>query len=248
MSTLAGIELGGPTRFVAELSNNHNGDLERAIRIISAAKEAGADLMKFQCYTPAELVALRGDGPAPDPWGSEGWSMRDLYEKAQTPRSWFSALAAHCDRIDLPWFSSVFGPESLELLESLDCPVYKIAALDCGSRALRTLILGKGKPIITSGRVWQPYLDGPDLQLYCPEGYPQTDPQLFKMRSGFMGFSYHGTDTNVPYLAAILGAQIIEVHLQLVEEPSELEANVSLDEFQLASLIDATRGAEESIL
>src|SRR5512146_3088604 len=96
--TIEGVGIGGdaPTRFVAELSNSHNGSLARCLRLITAAKDAGADIIKTQCYSADELVALRGDGPAPEPWGSQGWTMRALYEKAATPFDWFPAIAEYC--------------------------------------------------------------------------------------------------------------------------------------------------------
>lgn len=255
MSThIAGIEIGPhlPTRFVAEISNNHNGDLGRALRLIDAAKEAGADFVKFQCYLPIELVALRGDGLAPDPWGDEGWTMFKLYEKARTPFDWFGALAAHAEEVGIPWFSSVFGLESLALLNVLKCPAYKIAALDALNPKMadiKDMIRAIGKPIIESRRPGQAGTDPPaDLTLYCPEGYPQTDFELFRLRSGLMGFSYHGTDPGVPFTAAVAGAMMVEVHLQLADEPSELESNVSLNESQLADLIEGVRAAEGWIL
>lgn len=255
MSThVAGIEIGPhlPTRFVSEIGNAHNGDMPRALRLMDAAKEAGADFIKLQCYSPNELVALRGDGMAPDPWGDEGWTMMKLYEKAQTPFDWFGALVAHANEIGIPWFSSVFGLESLALLNVLKCPAYKIAALDALNprmidikHAIRTI----GKPIIESRRPGQPGLmPDADLTLYCPEGYPQTEFELFRLRSGLLGFSYHGTDGGVPFVAAVAGATMVEVHLQLAEEPSELESNVSLTEIQLAELIEGVRASEEWIL
>ena len=94
-------------------------------------------LMQYKEAGIHRIVALRGDGPAPDPWGRQGWTMRQLYEKAQTPHAWFPALVEHCKRIGLPWFSSVFGPESLQLLEALDCPAYKIARLDNEQTTIR---------------------------------------------------------------------------------------------------------------
>ena len=129
---ISGVEIGPdqPCRIVAEISNNHNGELSTCLRLIRECAEAGADFVKFQCYTPDELVALRGDGPAPEPWGSEGWTMVDLYEKAQTPHAWFPNVVAYCESLGIPWFSSVFGDDSLRLLEDLDCPAYKISALD----------------------------------------------------------------------------------------------------------------------
>ncbi len=244
---IAGVEIGGPNpcRVVAEVSNNHNGDFERAKRLITAAKEAGADLVKFQCYTPDELVELRGDGPAPDPWGSDGWSMRDLYEKAQTPHKWFRALVEHAREIGIPWFSSVFGRESLKLLESLDCPAYKLAALDMGKAELRVMAQATKKPVIRScNHDYSPPTSN-GLTMYCPPGYPQEYPKLGCIRYGhYYGYSYHGVDGDIPALAALNGARIVECHLQLDDEPSELEANVSLTQSQFTGMVERIRHFE----
>jgi len=86
---------------------------ELAMKALDAAKAAGADFVKFQCYSPDELVDLRGDGPAPEPWGSQGWTMRALYEKARTPFEWFPTLFAHARAIGIVPFASVFGAADL---------------------------------------------------------------------------------------------------------------------------------------
>lgn len=247
---IAGVAIGGtaPCRVVAEVGNAHNGDPARMIRLLDAIKDAGADFAKLQCYTPDELVTLRGDGPAPDPWGSEGWSMRDLYEKAQTPHDWFPFIVAYCRKIGLPWFSSVFGPESLALLESLGCPAYKIAALDVEDVGLWTALRTNNKPKIASRRALPTGLDMvADLTLYCPEGYPQHEKDrpldLAPMvKHGFDGLSYHGTRPSIPVQAAQMGAKLIEVHVHLLGEPSELESNVSLTEVQLAAVCAEVKG------
>lgn len=124
MLTIGGVAIGPdrPCRFVAEISNNHNGDLARCLRLITAAKDAGADFVKFQCYSPDELVALRGDGPAPEPWGAQGWTMRALYEKARTPFAWFPDLFQYARDIGIVPFSSVFGLESLQGVGTVRVP------------------------------------------------------------------------------------------------------------------------------
>jgi pseudaminic acid synthase len=230
---IEGVEVGQgqPCRTVAEVSNAHNGSFNRAIRIIDAAKEAGADFIKFQCYTPDELVALRGDGPAPEPWGSQGWTMGALYEKARTPLEWFSELFAHARAIGIVPFSSVFGPESLAALQAVDCPAYKIAALDNVHLSLVANARASGKPVIVSVRKNEWAVDGVS-RLLCPPGYPQTVdavdlPDDFAA-SGYLGYSYHGTRPSDPLMAVARGAKLIEAHFQLDDEPSELEANVSL--------------------
>jgi pseudaminic acid synthase len=252
------IGLGHPCRTVAELSNNHNGDFDRALRLIHAAKKAGADFVKFQCYTPDELVALRGDGPAPEPWGSSGWTMRTLYKKAATPLEWFPDLFATARAIGIVPFSSVFGPESLAVLESVECPAYKIARLDNRASRLRDAARATTRPILVSRA---PDEKGPrwraDLTLLCPVGYPQTefrlrgmfdpdtDPYARSSDRDFDGFSYHGTNPSVPALAATIGASLVECHFQLDDEPSELEANVSLTASQFARMVEDIRKAEE---
>jgi sialic acid synthase SpsE len=236
---IAGVDVGPgyPTRVIFEMSNNHNGSLDTALRLADAAKESGADFLKLQAFTPAELVLLRGDGPAPEPWGSDGWTMRALYEKARTPMTWFVRLVEHCRQIELPWFSSVFGIGSLAVLEALECPAYKLAALDHGKRTLLNAVKATGKPILRScNKVSRP--DGTGLWLYCPPGYPQAPVPLPGPLRRYTGFSYHGTDPDVPYLAAAYGAKLIECHVQLDDDPSELESDVSLTVSQLASLVD----------
>lgn len=247
---ISGIEIGvgHPCRLVAEIGNSHNGDIERAFRLITAAHDNGADFVKFQCYTPDELVNLRGDGPAPDPWGSEGWSMRDLYEKAQTPFEWFPQLVKHCEDVGIPWFSSVFGPKSMALLGvTLKCPAYKIASLDRNDRALREYAPGWHKPVIVS----HPGPRAPKDEcayLYCPPGYPQSpDMSLRPLNEGrFIGLSYHGTDWAVPAKAVVMGAQMVEFHFHLEDEPSELEANVCLSENDLKELAECVQHANAS--
>lgn len=278
---------GHPCRFVAEVANAHNGSLDRALRLIDAAKEAGADFLKTQCYTADELVALRGDGPAPEPWGAQGWTMRALYEKAATPFEWFPAIRERCAQNGIVWFSSVFGAESLALLESLGCPAYKIARLDNKAVALVDAVAMTGKPFLASSDGKEPVrytaYPHPDpiykakaiasangggvwcisvaegRELYCPPGYPQVSFGFLRGAAGtdyddcgtdgtfgenHLGFSFHGTDPTPCIVAATLGAKMIEAHFQLDDEPSELEANVSLTASQFRRMVDDVRRVE----
>ena len=243
---------GSPCRFVFEVSNAHNGSFERALRLIDAAKACGADFVKFQCYTPDELVALRGDGPAPEPWGSQGFTMKSLYEKAQTPLAWFPALFQHARDIGIVPFSSVFGLESLALLERCACPAYKIAALDNGARSLSEAVASRNKPMLVSRRGFGKYgWRHPDeISLYCGEGYPTPSENVhlpfFDMIHGssYLGLSSHCLDPRLPIAAVARGCKLIEMHGMLREEPSELEVNVSLDPFQFDQMIADVRATE----
>lgn len=242
---IEGVEIGHgqPTRFVAEIGNAHNGDFARALRLITAAKEAGADAVKFQCYSPQELVDLRGDGPAPGQWGAQGWTMRPLYEKARTPFAWFHDLYAYARDMEIAPFSSCFGPESLEVLESVGNSCYKLAALDWEQYSLRELVESTGKPIIRSCNAEIAPVATATL-LYAPPGYPQAGFRLRNMLNGYQGFSYHGTDAAVGEMAARLGAQIVETHFQLDDEPSELEENISLTATQFARMVSRSKQLE----
>lgn len=244
MISIANVPVGPeyPCRFVAEISNNHNHDFDQALRLLHAAKAAGADFAKLQCYTPDELVELRGDGPAPDPWGAQGWTMRTLYERAQTPFSWFPGLFREANAIGLPLFASVFGESSLALMESLDCPAYKIASLDNHVEWLTLACLKTGKPLIVSAD----YTVDPlaDIVLLCPAGYPQASDAFTAAKYDglpFQGMSYHGVDPSIPLNAVRAGAMMIEVHLQLAATPSNLEADISLSEIQLDWLTTLAR-------
>lgn len=254
---IAGIEIGAgfPCRFVAELSNNHNGDRDRLGRLIDAAQAAGADFVKFQAYTPDELVALRGDGPAPEPWGAQGWTMRTLYEKARTPLDWFPKIAAHCERVGMPWFSSVFGAESLACLEAVGCPAYKIAALDNKVEWLFRAALATRKPVLVSTSGLYPF-HGAALTLYCPQGYPTLANNVHLLSTfrsvndgqvtipEIAGLSAHCLAPELPIAAVARGCNLIEMHMMLEAEPSELEANVSLTEHQFAAMIQSVRRTE----
>lgn len=250
---IGGVEIGSghPCRFVFEVSNAHNGSYDRALRLVLAAKQCGADFVKFQCYSPDELVALRGDGPAPDPWGSQGWTMRTLYEKARTPFGWFPGLFAYAREIGIVPFSSVFGPESLAALESVDCPAYKIARLDNQHTELAKAALALHKPVIISRTRgdWTYATAFGAKYLYCPPGYPTpieavTLPDTFSDCTDFLGLSSHCLDPRLPVAAVARGCKLIEIHGMLDDEPSELESNVSLTATEFAAMIADVRATE----
>ena len=252
--TIEGVEIGSndnysprPCRFVAEISNSHNGDFSRALRMIDAAKATGAEFVKFQAYTPEELVALRGDGPAPEPWGAQGWTMATLYQKAATPMGWFPALFDHARTIGIVPFSSVFGLESLAMLERCACPAYKIAALDNHENGLIQAVASRGKPVMVSTRAIAPNPTANTVSLYCPAGYPTPSADVhlpwFGSRT-HVGLSSHCLDPRLPVAAVSRGCALIEMHMMLADEPSELESNVSLTEHQFAQMIRDVRAVE----
>lgn len=245
---------GAPCRFIAEGSNNHNGSLARALRITRAAKDAGASFIKWQAYTPEELIFLRGDGPAPAQWGADGWTMRALYEKARTPLEWFPELFAYARDIEIVPFASFFGAESFDVLESVDSPAYKTAALDEKHEWLREMARRTGKPVLASTNDPQGGATAVDNWLYAPPGYPTKagdvklplfGPELTD--DAFcapIGLSSHCLDPLLPVAAVARGAKLIEMHMMLDDEPSELEADVSLTASQFARMVQDVRRVE----
>jgi sialic acid synthase SpsE len=248
---IGGVDIGGdaPCVIVAELSNNHNGDKDRLGRLIDAAQAAGADIVKFQAYTPDELVALRGDGPAPAPWGDDGTTMRQLYERAQTPLAWFPDIAAHCARVGMPGVSSVFGRDSLAVLEACGCQAYKIAKFEHRKTRLRAAVFATGKPMIVSqpDHAHKHRNNTPAWVLYCPGGYPCAPADVHlpdRFLGDMIGLSSHCLDPRLPVAAVARGAKVLEYHVQLDDEPSALERDVSLTMTQLAQLVKDVRATE----
>lgn len=241
---IAGVEIGQPhpCRIVAEIGANHNGSLEVARRLVHECPAAGADFVKFQCYTLPEILALRGDGPTPEPWRSLGYeTLPELYRKAITPHEWFPALVTTAKDAGVPWFSSVFGPDSARLLESLGCPAIKISAWD--EHSFNFHKRDASVPIIASTRGYH-RCEWADLTLWCPPGYPQgwvTSGDFVARYTLHDGLSYHGTNEMIPAHAAEQGAQMVEVHVQLDDEPAELDGHSSLTVAQLERLCEAVR-------
>jgi pseudaminic acid synthase len=246
------VSVGGssPCRFVAEISNAHNGQFERALKLITAAKNAGADFIKFQCYTPNELIALRGNDPPPEPWASQGWTMRTLYGKAQTPLEWFPELFDYARAIRLVPFSSVFGNDSLAVLESVNCPVYKVAKLDNAHTWLVNACLKTDKKVIVSSeKAIESYVTPNVYNLYCPGSYSECGPDDIRLprdfaSTGYLGLSSHCVEPELAIAAVVRGAKMLEYHFQLDDEPSELEESVSLYAEDFKEMVRSVRTVE----
>ncbi len=138
------------TYIIAELSGNHGGKLENALRLIKAAIDAGADAVKFQCFDP-ERLARKRNGIT---WEGKALFFDELvklYRQTHTPRDWFPSLISYCAD-EIAWFSSVFDPDDVAFLEGLNCPRYKISAYEMLDGDLINAVRKTGKPIIMSVR------------------------------------------------------------------------------------------------
>jgi len=143
---------GHPVYVVAELSANHGGDFERALALVEAAKQAGADAVKLQTYTPDTLTLDSDAEPFRVRGGTlwDGRTLHDLYREAQTPWEWQPRLKARADALGLDLFSSPFDDSSVEFLEAMGVPAYKIASFEAVDLPLIRYVARTGKPMIIS--------------------------------------------------------------------------------------------------
>lgn len=263
---IADIEIGydRPPAYVAEISCNHGGNLANAIRLIDAAKKAGATFVKFQCYEPSAMT-LPNKFIIPDgPWA--GRDLYELYEKAKTPYVWFPILAEVCYLMQMPWFASVFDLDGLDTLEAVGCPAYKIASCEIVDTELIKNVAATGKPVILSTgmasreeirRAVMAVGASPHalILMHCIAGYPSAikEAQLrtigaLKNSSGIdlIGISDHSQGPTVPVAATALGVVMIEKHLQLPDVRTE-DAEFSMDRYHFRAMVDQCNGIWSAI-
>jgi pseudaminic acid synthase len=256
------------TFIIAELSANHNGSLETAIETIRAAKRAGADAIKLQTYT-ADTITLDSDKDDFIIKGTiwENQKLYDLYQEAYTPWEWHEQLFRVAKEEGLFCFSSPFDKTAVDLLESLDNPIYKIASFEITDIPLIEYAASKGKPIIISTGIAE-YEDiklavetcrnvgNNDITLLkCTSSYPAPVEeanlimmQQFSKDFGVkVGLSDHTLGTTVPVVATVLGATVIEKHFILDRSIGGPDASFSLNEQEFTEMVTAVREAEKAI-
>ena len=214
---------------VAEVSCNHRGSLDTAILLIKEAKNAGADAVKFQFWTPGSMVLDRGYKVQEGPW--VGRSLAELYETTQTPLEWIPALMQAGREIGIEVFGSVFDVDALKVLEDQGCPRYKIASFELTDLPLIRAVAATGKPIILSTGMADEREIGQALEavgrdegvtlLHCSSAYPapleslnlQAMVEMGKAWGLPVGFSDHTIGTDAAAAATAMGAVMIEKHL-----------------------------------
>ena len=257
-----------PVFIIAELSANHNGDLNTAIETIKAAKRAGADCIKLQTYTPDTMTI---DSQKPDfiidgtIW--EGRNLYDLYKEAYTPWEWHDKLMAVAKEEGLICFSSPFDKSAVDFLEELNTPAYKVASFEITDIPLIKYIASKGKPVILSTGIAEKEdielaiktcteAGNTDLAiLKCTSSYPAPIDEAnmamvkdFSERFGVIsGLSDHSLGNTVPVVATCFGAKIIEKHFILNKSIGGPDALFSLDEREFSEMVNAVREAEKAI-
>ena len=254
------------TFIIAELSANHNGDLQVALETIRAAKRTGADAVKIQTYTADTLtIDCKNDyfkinhGTA---W--DGEYLYDLYNRAYTPWEWHSEIFRVAKEEGIICFSSPFDNTAVDLLEELKSPIYKIASFEIQDIPLIEYAASKGKPMILSTGIAE--IEDIELAietckkagnnditiLKCTSAYPAdpkdanllTIPDI-KSRFGVkVGLSDHTMGIEGPVVATVLGATVIEKHFILDKSIGGPDAHFSLDEKEFTEMVNAVRIAE----
>jgi len=258
-----------PPYIIAEMSANHNGSLERALKIIKMAKEAGADAVKLQTYR-ADTMTLNVDHPrfrvqGDNPW--DGDHLYDLYERAATPWDWHQELFDYAEKIGITVFSSPFDSDAIDLLESLHVPAYKIASFELVDHELIRRCAETGKPLImsTGMATITEIAEAVEVAraagvnnlalLKCTSAYPapfdtinlKTMPNLSETFSVLSGLSDHSMGTAIPVAATALGATIIEKHVTLSRADGGVDSTFSLEPHELKQLVDDTRNAHSAL-
>ncbi|MEU4669963.1 pseudaminic acid synthase [Amycolatopsis sp. NPDC023774] len=263
----------GPDRppfVIAEMSGNHNGDLDRALAIVDAIADTGAQAVKLQTYRP-DTITIDVDGPAfrigdgHSLWGGE--NLYKLYEKAHTPWEWHEPIFERARSRGLEAFSSPFDPTAVELLESLDVPAYKIASSEIVDLPLVDLCARTGKPlIISTGMASIAEIDaavqtaraaGNDqlIVLGCTASYPASPsesnlrglPVLAGVTGTLVGLSDHTPGIGAPLAAVALGAVAIEKHVTLARADGGVDSEFSLEPAELAALVTESHRAWEAL-
>ena len=255
---------------IAEMSGNHDGDLEKALAIVRATAQAGAHAIKLQTYT-ADTITIDADGPQfRISSRHELWADRrlyDLYQEAHTPWQWHAPIFELASELGLLAFSSPFDPTAVAFLEDLHVPCYKIASSEIVDLPLIRLAAGTGKPIIIStGMASVGEIDaavsaarstGNDqiIVLSCTASYP-ADPADSNLRGipvlaatfgTLVGLSDHTMGIGAAVAAVALGACAIEKHVTISRTGGGVDSAFSLEPQELAALVRETETARVSL-
>ena len=261
---------GGQPFIIAEMSGNHNQSLERALTIVEAAARAGADAIKIQTYTADTMTIDKSDGEffISDPnslWRGE--SLYQLYQKAYTPWEWQEKIFAHAKEEGLICFSTPFDATSVDFLELIDCPIYKIASFENIDLPLIRKVAQTGKPIIAStGMATVAELDDlvrtarengcTDLTLLkCTSSYPATPegtnlrtiPHMKELFCCRVGLSDHTLGIGAAVASIALGATVIEKHFTLSRADGGVDSAFSLEPEEMALLVSECRTAYQAL-
>jgi pseudaminic acid synthase len=253
-----------PPYIIAELSANHNGNIERAFQTIKAARDSGADAIKIQTYT-ADTMTIDCDTEEFMIRGGlwDGYKLYDLYKWAETPYEWHKAIFDYAASIGITLFSTPFDESAVDLLESLNTPAYKIASFEATDLPLINYVASKGKPMIMSTGMCseQEIEEAVDaarqggckelVLLHCISSYPalmdqanlKQMPNLAERFASMPGLSDHTLGTTASVAAVALGACLIEKHFTLSRKDKGPDSDFSIEPAELKRLCQDTHDA-----
>ena len=259
---------GNPPYMIAEMSGNHNGNIENAFKIMEEAKKAGADAVKLQTYT-ADTITLDFDGPGfrikKGIW--KGRTLYELYNEASTPWEWHKALFEKGKELALTVFSSPFDYSAIEFLEELNTPAYKVASFEIVDLPLISQIASTGKPmIISTGMANEDEIHdaikiakkfgGKDIALlHCVSGYPTPVSEsnisaIAAIQSSFglvTGLSDHTLSAISSIASVAMGASIVEKHFTLDRSAGGTDSKFSLEPAEFSELCKNCKLAWQAI-
>jgi pseudaminic acid synthase len=260
---------GYPAYMVAEMSANHGQDFDEAVRIVHAMKEAGADAVKLQTYTPDTLTidCERKDFQIGKGTLWEGWNLYRLYGEAYTPWEWQPKLKVLAESLGMHCFSTPFDDTAVEFLEGMGVPAHKIASFEMIDHGLLCRVARTGKPVMMStGMASREEIDESvavlrengcrDLALLkCTSAYPapfaemnlRTIADLASRYNVPAGLSDHTLGIVVPVTAVAAGACIIEKHFTLTRSKPGPDSAFSLEPHEFRAMVDAVRVAEAAL-
>jgi pseudaminic acid synthase len=262
------IGLGNPVYVIAEISANHHQDFAQAVKIVRAARDAGADAVKLQTYTP-DTMTIESDRPefriAGTIW--DGRNLHELYSEAYTPWEWQPRLKQVANDVGLDLFSTPFDASAVDFLEEMNVPAYKLASFELVDLPLIQKMARTGKPLIMStGMATLEEIDEATRTareagaaeialLKCTSAYParpeemnlRTIPELSRRFDVPVGLSDHSMDSAVPVAAVTLGACILEKHLTLSRSEPGPDTAFSLEPKEFKSMVEAVRVAEKAL-
>jgi len=260
---------GTPVYVIAEISANHQQDYDQAVRIVQAARQAGADAVKLQTYTP-DTITIESDRPEFQIGEGTLWKGKELYalyREAYTPWDWQPRLKQVADELGLDCFSSPFDATAVDFLERMKVPAYKVASFELVDIPLIQRIARTGKPLIMSTgmatieEIEEALLAAREAGatqialLKCTSAYPappeemnlRTIPELARRFGVPVGLSDHTMGTAVPVAAVALGACIIEKHLTLSRANKGPDSAFSLEPHEFKAMVEAVRTTEKAL-